>query len=284
MVDIIIGILVLLAINKLYVYFTNLQKLNEKHKKTSKKTKNQKGNKKTFITNGRYNQAKEMADKVTTYKGIEALQSKIDKIYDKDTLTSADEEKISILEKAIAIASNKPFRYYIENYNVDMHTPLAILNYAGKTLTPKHFDELDKNIQKYFEIITIDDCEDASEAKEIALGELTDNLKEWKKFRKIVESNEDNIKKSKKLKNLINQSDFLKSELDFDEDEDYYEQYLLYKKAKELEDIPAAYLFVENGFDSREKILNLTDKEILSINGIGPKTLEYVKEALEKYR
>jgi len=296
MLDIIVGFLFLLAIYRLYVYFKDPKKFNEEREQAREELKdtfdnlkkNIKDTGKTSTSNELYNQAKEIADKITTQKGIESLEDRIDRIYEKDNLTSADQKKISILEKAIDIASDKPFRYYFENYDVDMHTPLSILNYAGKVLTPKQFDELDESTQEYFEMITIGDCEDVSEAKEIAFEELTDDVKEWKKFRKILESSEDNIEKSKKLKKLVDQSDFLKSELDFDEDEDYYEQYLhslyFYEKLKELEDIPEASLFINNGFDSKEKILKLTDKEISSIKGIGPKKLDNIKEALKKYK
>ncbi|WP_276979888.1 hypothetical protein [Flavobacterium filum] len=49
-------------------------------------------------------------------------------------------------------------------------------------------------------------------------------------------------------------------------------------------DIPDPFTLVENGFDTIEKIKQITDKQLKSLDGFGPKTIERFKTAVKKLK
>jgi len=243
--------------------------------------------------NNEYNiniEAEKIAEKIKTFKGIEALKDKVYQLEDKlseytynKTMSDKTEYKIAIVDKALEIINNTPYRYYYCD-DVDMNTPTSILPLVGKVITPKRFKEIDDEYKVYFEVVLFSDYSSDEEIKEEALEYLTDNTKEVIKLRKIFESNIDIISKEKKFDSLVLKSDFLKEMLNIDEDEDisYYNTYTynieIEDKINKFGDVSLASLFVRLGYESIEDIKKLSDKEILSIDGVGIKTLEYIRK------
>jgi len=209
-----------------YVYFSKAMKKGQrKVNKISKAFGISTSSKKSTTTftpkteNEINNEAEQMAQKVKTLSGIEALEARLEKQEEKyrdeeDEIKNAKiEENIEILQMAIDMASDQPYRYYYFD-EPDTDTELEELKLIGKLLTHKRYDELDNTLQGRFDFVSIGEMEDA---QDMASEYLTDEVKELIKFRKIVESDLSTEEKAKKFNNLVSKSDYLLEELDLDD-------------------------------------------------------------------
>jgi len=163
-------------------------------------------------------QAEEIAEKVKTLSGIEALETRFDKLeekyqYEEDEIKAEKiEEQMDILRTAIDIAYDKPYRYYYFD-DPDTDTELEELKLIGKLITPEKYNEFDKYLQDKFDFVTFYEVDDAKETAEEC---LTDEVKELIKFRKIVESELPEEEKAKKFNRLVSKSEYLLDELELD--------------------------------------------------------------------
>jgi len=239
-------------------------------------------------------EAKEMAKKIKTRKGLEALEEKLYKLQEKSdeyeyndnkTMGEKTDKKIAIVENAISIAGDNPFRYYVCD-DIDIETPQSVIKIIGKSIAPSKYEEINDEDKDYFDVITLEEAENIEEANEIAKEYFTDEVKEVIKLRKIFDSNMDPILKEEKFNLLVSKSEYLQEILDFldddfDDEISFYQQYLadrdMKKKIKEFGDFSFSHIFVYQGYKSIEEVQKLSDKEILSINGVGKKTLETIR-------
>ena len=184
-------------------------------------------------------EAEAIASKVKTLKGIETLEEKIENLHqksmdydyqDNDEMREKTEEKIKILELAMDLAYDMPFRYYFMG-QVDADTPMELLPMVGKTITINKYEALDSGMQDYFDVITIGDCDgDIEEAKSIAAQDAEDDIHHAKELLKMYKllTIEDESEKAKKFNNLVSKSPYLIELLDLDEDpimEDYNNEF-----------------------------------------------------------
>ena len=237
-----------------------------------------------------HSEAAKKAEKITTYNQLEKLEEQLYNAEDKMNDYSDDGKvemyakafvKYEILEEAYYIAQDKPFRYYIADFDINM--PIEVIKKAGKLITPKEYEALEDYDDGYFDYFSLGEADNIEELKENAKNILNDNNKEIINFIKLAENND-----ISKINNLLKKSSFLQNEFDIDLDDDLdpYEQYLDYKEIQEnitelkKKKIPSAYLFVENGYNTIESIKALSDKEVLAINGVGKKTLEKLRAVL----
>jgi hypothetical protein len=238
-------------------------------------------------------EAKEIAKKIKTRKGLEALEEKLYKLQEKsdeydyndnEVMREKTDKKISIIESAICIAGDNPFRYYFCD-DVDMETPQSVIRTIGKSISPSKYEEINDEDKNYFDVITLEEVENIEEANEMAKEYFTDEAKEVIKLRKIFDSDMDSILKEQKFDALVSKSEYLQEILDFDEDIDedisFYQQYLadrdMRSKIKEFGNFTFAEIFVHQGYENIEEVQKLSDKEILSIKGVGKKTLETIR-------
>jgi len=235
------------------------------------------------------NAAEEAADKIKTHIRIEAAEERLDTLHEKldeaESETTIDKlkDKARILEEAIDIASNKPFRYYIESLDVNITAPKEIFKFIGKAITPKKYEELDNTLKQYFDEITFSDVNDVEEAVEIAKSEVDDRVKEIIAFRKIVDDEKlSEEHKIKKLDNFMKTSNVLVDEFDDPDDfGNYYYQYLRLRDIKELENfgIKKAGYFVDNGYSTIEEVINVPPEKIIEWHGIGEATLKAITDS-----
>lgn len=246
-------------------------------------------------------EAKEIAKSVKTHRGLEGLQNKIDALSDKmdeyhfkenDLMYEKTEEKQRIMESALEYAGTNPYRYYYAE-DPDIDTPLVELKMIGKTISVQKYNELDEMIRDNFDVIYLEDADNIDEANEYAEDNIyldRDDFKDLLSYRKIIESDETDEGKEKKFNTLVKKSDYLVEELELDPDDSLslYEQYrqmlIMYEKIDKLFPLPYAEIFIANGYEFIEEIINLSDQEILGINNIGPKRLSEVKEYLKNLK
>jgi len=239
-------------------------------------------------------EAKEIASNVKTHRGLEGLQDKIDTLGEKmddyhfdenERMYNKTEEKQSIMEMALEYAGSNPYRYYY-GAEPDTDTPLRELGVIGKTISVKKYNELDEELRGKFDVITLEDAESVEEANEYAVGDILiegDELKDLKAFRQIIESDETDEEKEKKFNKLVSKSEYLIDELYLDENEEesLYDQYkyiqIMDAKIVKLYPLPCANFFVNHGYEDIEKISTLSDEEIRSMEGIGPKRLSEIR-------
>ena len=246
-------------------------------------------------------EAKEIANSVKTHRGLEGLQNKIDALGDKmddyhfnekELMYEKTEEKQQIIEMALDYAYGNPYRYYYE-VEPDIDTPLVEIKMIGKTISVQKYHELDEELRKNYNHISLEEAEDVEEANELVkdnfLMEEVD-FKDLVKYRKLIESDETEIEKEKKFNNLISKSEYLMDELGLDmhEDGSLYDQYkyiqIVNQKIKKLYPLPYASFFVDNGYEEIGNIITMSDDEIRGMYGIGPKSLFEIRGYLDEIK
>ena len=227
-------------------------------------------------------EAKAIAAKVKSESGIESLESRLsaaEERYD-NSGTEKNSDRVDVLEYAVNLAYDNPYRYYIAERDVDSpHTPLRILKSVGKAITQAKYDALPEDDRKYYDVMTLSDASTPEEAKDVASSELTDGVRELMKFRKIVEDEKlDDEQKEKKMSKLVSASEYLRG---FFNDDDYYSQFRNEELAMSMAkyNIPAIETFIEKGYRTVEDIMSVPEDEIIKWPGIGEKTLEKIREA-----
>lgn len=277
-----------------YVYRKLFVKEKRKDSSANKK-QGSKAKEQTFEDKG--NEAEEIAKKVKTHKGLEALQEKIYTLEEKmddyqfndnERMYEKTEEKHSIMEMALEYANENPYRYYYcEDPDVD--TPIAELKMIGKSISVQKYKTLDAELRGNFWHVSLEEAESLEEADEIVEDNMSvekDELNDLMAFRKIIESDETEEGKEKKFNKLVSKSVYLMVELDLDKDENIslYEQYKdiqsINEKIQKLDPLPYANFFVDNGYENIEKISALSDEEIRNMEGIGSKRLSEIREYL----
>lgn len=246
-------------------------------------------------------EAKKIAEGVKTHRGLEGLQNKIDTAQDKlddyhhddnERMYEKTEARIEILERALEYAEANPYRYYYDELP-DVTTPLEEFKLMGKTISVQKFNELEPADSDRYDAITLGDVEDLEEANEYAKDSVSideDELKLLIKFRTIVESGMPEKERQKKFEVLFSESEYLVDELDLDPNENIslYEQYrqneIMSEKLSKLYPLPYGDYFIDEGIEDMETIKGLTDKEILSINGIGEKRSKEIRSYLDNLK
>jgi hypothetical protein len=250
-----------------------------------------------YDKNKAYNEALKKAHKITTYKQLEALDDKI--IRTEERLSHYEEEgkdkqyektyvELEILTEAYSIAEYKPYRYYIQYIDID--TPLEVLNMVGKLITPKVYDKLDDKIKDYFEEILLMEAINTDETKQIVLDvmqQYEEELKVLKSFQKIITSDMDDQEKEKKFNKLIRNNVYLQEELAIDLENNIspFEQYkdiLMRNETFEAwKGIPYKDVLYNAGYRTIQDLKNVSDTELLSIKGIGKKTLARIRNVVQ---
>lgn len=243
-------------------------------------------------------EAREIANGIKTHKGIEGLENRIDTQdlkmidYEENSLMyEKAREKLEILELALSYAWENPYRY-VYDVTPDVDTTLEELKMVGKTISRQQYNELSEDEREYYDVITLAEADSIEEANEYAKDYLIedDEMKDLISFRKIIESDLNDQVKEEAFNKLVSRSDYLMENLylEVDENMSLYKQYLRNEekdvKVSKLGDLPYAYDFVDNGYETIEEISSLSDKDILSMYGIGKKRLEEIREYLNSLK
>lgn len=245
-------------------------------------------------------EAREVADSIKTHKGIEGLENRIDALSDKmddyhfdenDLMYEKTQEKQEILKLALVYAGENPYRYYY-CLETDVDTPLEELKLVGKTISRQKYNELSNEQREFYDAITLEETDSVEEANEYAKDMMLedDEMKDLKSYRKIMESDLNDKEREEAFNKLVSKSDYLMENLylEVDEDMSLYKQYLRNeeksKKREKLGDLPYAYTFIDNGYETIEEISSLSDKDILSMYGIGKKSLEEIRVYLNSLK
>ncbi len=242
-------------------------------------------------------EAKEIAKNIKTHRGLEGLQNKIDALGDKmdeyhfsekELMYEKTEEKQTIMEMALGYAGSNPYRYYYcEDLTID--TTLAELKMIGKSISVQKYNELNEEIRNVFDVICLEDAENAEEANELAKDYVLSEEEDFRdlvSYRKIIESNETDREKEKKFNRLVKKSEYLMDELGIDPEDDlspykqYLEEKILGEKISVLYPMPHARVLVKNGVKTIEDVRALSDEELLALSDIGPKRLLEIRQYL----
>jgi len=309
-----IGITILIIFG-VYVYVF-IDKTTKKVKRTMKKfgisSNSKTTNQKTFTPMSeeeKKEEAKRIAEKIKTPKGLESLQERIDNLEEKiDEYEDENSygvlkshEKYEILQMAYDMAMQKTYRYYFADFcecSVDM--PLEVLNTIGKLIAPKQYEQIPDEYKECYDEITLEDAitYDNDELKEEYAQQIFEEcpkakLQDLKKIRKILESEELSEEERKKQFNeLVQKSKYLQEELELDEYDDmepydvYLDQLAFSQAVDELEKyhIPYAQELVSAGYDTLDKLLKLTKKDLMKIHGIGDKKSEEILRMINRLK
>jgi len=166
-------------------------------------------------------EAAKMAEQVKNFQDIDNLEEQltaVENIYsdEEDEQKSMQlENECRVLQKAIEIANNQPYRYfYIDE--PDTKTGLSELKLIGEALTSEQYNELNDEMKNKFAEVSFEDAGSFEAAKEMANEYLTYEVKELIKFREIIESTLSADEKAKKFHTLVSKSQYLLDVLDLD--------------------------------------------------------------------
>ena len=221
---------------------------------------------------------------VKTIKNLENLYTVKYKLEEKMINSNDNKDEHSILEEAIEIASNKPFKYYYSE-PLTLTTTVKELNDIGKLIDLETYNKFEDKEKDKFSVITFGEVKNLHEAKEIMNDEFNkDEVKILLKIRKIIESDLSDNEKSIQYNKIVFTSNFLQNLFCF-KSKDYYQQY---KDIQILEDEKLSLIlnnfekFAKAGYSTLEKILKEDKKKLLNLKGIGKETIEQVQELNNK--
>jgi len=220
-------------------------------------------------------EAEEIANKVETIKQFHALERKLEKLEERmDELTTEKalenaSHKYDVLQEAINIAESKTYQWqYIPS--MELSTPKETLEKAYKTYSTSEYDEIIKssngNKDDWYGI-------DAYGEKE----EPESFLKSLIKFRAIVESTDTDDIKAKNINNLVSKSKDLAEEF-FDAEGDLKPGDQWFVEILSIAGLPMADELYSEGYTTAEKCLTIDPVEFSKRKGVGPKTVDKLKQ------
>jgi hypothetical protein len=221
---------------------------------------------------------------VKTIKNLESLYTKKYKLEEKMLNSTDHKDDYLILEEAITIASNKPFKYYYSK-SLTLTTTVKELNHIGKLIDLETYNKFEDEEKSKFDVITFGEVKSLHEAKDIMNEKFNkDEVKILLKIRKIIESDLSNNEKDIQYNKIVFMNSFLQKLFCF-KCKDYYHQY---KDIQILEDEKLSLIlnnfdkFAKAGYSSLAKILKEDKKKLLNLKGIGKETIDQVEELNNK--
>lgn len=220
-------------------------------------------------------EAEEIANKVETIKQFHALERKLEKLEERmDELTTEKalenaSHKYDVLQEAINIAESKTYQWqYIPS--MELSTPKSTLEIAYKVYSPTEYEELIKssggNKNDWYGID--------------AYGEKDDPepfLKSLLKFRAIVESTDTDDIKANNINKLVSKSKELAEEF-FDTEGDLKPGDQWFTEILSMAGLPLADELYSEGYTTAEKCLAIDPVEFSKRKGVGPKTVDKLKQ------
>ena len=220
-------------------------------------------------------EAEDIASKVETIKQFHALERKLEKLEERmDELTTERalenaSHKYDVLQEAINIAESKIYQWqYIPS--MELSTPKSTLETAYKVYSPKEREDLIKS--------SGDNKDDWYGID--AYGEKDDPepfLKSLIKFREIVESTDSDDIKANNINKLVSKSKDLAEEF-FDTDGDLKPGDQWFAEILSIAGLPMADELYSEGYTTAEKCLAIDPVEFSKRKGVGPKTVDKLKQ------
>jgi hypothetical protein len=220
-------------------------------------------------------EAEEIANKVETIKQFQSLERKLEKLEDRmDELTTEKaienaSHKYDVLQEAINIAASKKYQWqYIPS--MELTTPKSTLEIAYKIYSAKEYEEIiksfDGNKNDWYGIDAYDEKDDPEPF-----------LKSLLKFRAIVESTDPDDIKASNINKLASNSKELAEEF-FDTEGDLKPGDQWFAEILSMSGVPLADKLYSEGYTTVEKCLAIDSIEFSKRKGVGPKTVEKLKQ------
>lgn len=256
--------------------------------KKQKQTKESKNIKQTSPSTGERNiTVASLLKSVKSEKDIKKLEQQsekyADKFQDSDYENTKYEKLSEIYQDAFAKACDMVF-YYQFVPELELNTPKSTLDFAYEVVKVEEYKSKRKEIggtDYEWEEITgdylyDDKLENVIEKKPFYFDSLV-------KFRQIVDS-EDSFEAKKDAVNSLANSDksffdqFFNRESNESAGEQWTKEFLINYG------VPLVERLYDLGYDSPQKIANINLEEVKSINGFGPRKIEQLEIAIEKFK
>lgn len=225
-------------------------------------------------------EAQEIADKVKTPKQFSALEERLDKAQDRAAEAESDkaianaERKARVLEEALSLAGNKAYGWQFIP-DLDLTIPKKLLENAYKVFSPADYEkakiELSSDDRDWYKLDAWDEPE-----------ELELDVKSLLKFREIVESDLPQDVRERKVNELVDKDDTLAEFFDSEDVLSPGQQW--FAMVLKEDGLPKAEELYAEGYTTPEACLEIDPNEFLKRKGVGPKTVEKLKQYQEKVR